>query len=235
MKTVDDYLREVSGQLNDQRTGREFQRWNRASLLQYLNDALTEIAGYRPDAFVEDLTITLSPGYKQTVPDRQINSLNTNSDGSLINEADLDLLRAFGSAAICPQCLRVDSAGNPIFKIMSYAIDPKAPTNFYISPAVPVGLNPQVNATCTRPVPKFTLNDIGGEVPIAAKYNNAIKDYMLARAYEVDMESVQGRANSATHYQWFYNAMGVKYRMEAAFRAGNYNGAVGSGDPRSRA
>jgi hypothetical protein len=126
-----------------------------------------------------------------------------------------------------------NALGNPIYKARTYAIDPKEPKAFYVSPPVPTGLTPTVKATVFTPPTKYTLTNINDDVLVHNKYEQSILDYMLGRAFQIDLESPQGRANANTHLSNFYNLFGMKYKFEAAYRAGNYNGSIGDGDPRA--
>lgn len=238
MKTVAQYATETSGQLNDQFVGREFTRWTRAQLISYLNAALAEIACYRPDAFASYTDITLVPGAKQQLADANstLMSISVNSpDGAGVTQADYELLKVFSSYTCCASNVVLDTQGNPTYTVKSYAIDPKAPATFYVDPPVPEGMeNVKVSAQLYGDPPVYSLEKWEVNVAIALKYSAAILDYMMARGFDIDSESPLSRANANSHFQRFYNALGVQYRVESAHRAGNWNGAVGTGDPRAR-
>jgi hypothetical protein len=129
----------------------------------------------------------------------------------------------------------LDRNGNPSYRVKSYAYDSKASDTFYIDPPLPKGLNNvKVNAVIYAPNPEYTLDHWGESVDVPDKYIPAIIDYMQARAHDIDTESPMAARNAETHYRRFYNMLGVKYRSEAAHKAGNVEGAVGTGDPRAR-
>ena len=236
MKTVGQLVTDVSGQLNDQYLGREFQRWNRARLLSYLVGGMAELLSYKPEAFTKTEAATLVAGARQSLADgyKTIVSVASNIDGSTVTEADFDLLKAFSPYICCAAEVVFDADNNPIYRAKSYAIDPKDPKLFYVSPPVPVGLTPTINITAIVPPPDYTLADWGVELPFDMKYQENILDYMMGRAFDIDTESAMSRSNADKHLSRFYTAMGVKYRVESAYRAGNYNGNVGDGDPRAR-
>lgn len=236
MKTIGQIVTDTSRQLNDQYLGREFQRWSRALLLTYYNGAMAEILSYKPEAFAKTEAVTLVAGSRQTLADsyKSIVGVVSNADGSMVGEADLDLLRAFSPYSCCADDVVFDSFGTPKYIAKSYAIDPKEPKVFYISPPVPVGLTPTVNINAIVPPDEATLATWGATVPVDFKYQENILDYMMGRAFDIDTESAMSRSNADKHLSRFYTAMGVKYRVEAAYRAGNYNGNIGDGDPRAR-
>lgn len=234
MKKVREYVTDASYQLNDQRLGREFTRWERARLISYLNDGLAELSCYRPEEFSSLVNLTLVAGHRQSAnaPTQRVVSINANADGSFVSEADLDLLRAFAPHNCCAAEVVFDAQGNPYYKARSYCIDPKETRAFYVSPPVPNGLTPTVKATVVT-VPAYTLADWEVDVPVDAKYQTALIDFIQGRAHDIDMESPMARQLADKHLGRFYNMLGVKYRYESAFRAGNWNGMTGDGDPRA--
>lgn len=236
MKTVEQYITDASTQLNDQYLGREFTRWTRASLLMYLNGALSELSSHKPETFLEHVTLPLVAGRRQSIADtyKSLVSIDTNADGSQVHESDIDLIRTFSPYSCCAGEVVFDSFGNPDFTVKSYAIDPKDTKSFYVSPEIPTGIAINVSATVTKNPVKYVLADVGVTVPVDSKYEENIMDYILGRAYDIDSESAMSRSNADKHLVRFYTAMGIKYRVESAYRAGNYNGAVGDGDPRAR-
>jgi hypothetical protein len=151
----------------------------------------------------------------------------------MIGEADLDLLRAIGPYNCCAGEVVFDASGNPKYKARTYSIDPKETRAFYISPPVPAGLTPVVKATVVT-VPTYTEADWEVEVPIDAKYQSGMIDFIMGRAFDMDIESPMSRSNADKHLGRFYSMLGVKYKYESAFRAGNWNGMVGDGDPRAK-
>lgn len=231
---VGEYLKNASGQLNDQYVGREYTRWTRAQLLTYFNGALAEIFTYKPETFAAEVSLTLAAGHRQTVAvGRSLVSVNSNANGKMVREADLDLLRAYAPHDCCAAVVMFDANGNPVYNAKSYAIDPKEPRAFYVSPPVPAGITPTVKATVNE-LPAYTLADTDVDVAIVNKYQENILDYMQGRAHFIDNESPAARQLANTHFTMFYNALGIKYRIQSAYASGNYNGQVGDGDPRAR-
>jgi len=235
MKTVGQFCTEASGQLNDQYVGREFTRWTRAQLATYLSYAIAEIAGFNPDEFTYTKEITLVPGSRQQLePPDELISLDSNANGTGITQADIELTRAFSPYECCAGEVVLDAQGNPVYVVKSYSIDQKSANTFYVDPPVPEGMNPVVTGQVSSLGAGYNLDMWEEPVAVDNKYIPAIIDYMQARAYEIDMESPLSARNSQIHFQRFYQMLGIKYKAEAAQRAGNIGGVVGSGDPRAR-
>jgi len=227
------FLKDVSRQLNDQKPGKEYTRWTINMLLSYTNTGLAEISGYKPDAFTATSSLVLVSGSYQTMASNvRLISVDSNTDGSLVHEADLDLLRAYRTYDSNSLPIDFSAQGTPQYHARSFAIDPKNPTTFYISPPVPVGLSPSVRVTVQDTVPEYTDSMLDQTIPLESKYRPNLWDYVLARAFELDMESRESRANAQMHFTAFWQAMGVKYKRETQFRNGFYNGQVGEGDSR---
>lgn len=236
MQTVAQLATTASGQLNDQYVGREFTRWTRAQLVSYLNMGVAEISGLKPDEFTKHEQITLVEGARQKLasPQRLI-GLESNTDGTGITQADVELMRAFGPYTCCAAEVVLDKQGRPVYRVKSYGIDQKATDTFYVDPPVPVGMSDvKVNAVIYAPKVDYSLDEWDEVVDVPDKYIPALIDYMQARAHDIDQESPMAKRNAQDFFRRFYNTMGVKYRAEAAHRAGNINGAVGTGDPRAR-
>ena len=233
METVGHILTHVSGQLSDQRQGKQFTRWTRADLAEYLNEALREIGAYRPEAFAVTDTYALSPGSLQQLPQNAVlEAIVANPDGSPAVKSDDKLMKAFGAYARCIPKVRFVN-GRPSYSVKSYAVDSDNNRLFYVSPPVPAGIAVSVKATVNTLENKYTLADWDAPVTIQDKFYNNIIDYMMARAYQKDTESQVSQRQAQTLLNLFYQIMGAKYKIDAARNSGYYNGEVGSGDSRS--
>lgn len=225
MATVKYAVKDVSNQLNDQERGNEFVRWSVETVIGYISDGLAQIGLYRPDAFTTLATVTLVPGVRQMLPDG-ITTLSSIADPLTVTSDDFNLLRAF-SKKVCNYDL--DEEGNVVYKLSSYAYDPRNPKYFYVSPPVPLGLNPpatiKINGVISPPMLK--LSDWLQELPVDNKYYNALVAFALSKAYEVDTESDTSHREMLYQRGEFYNMMGIKYKQESKFNSGWYLGARG--------
>ncbi len=232
MNLVGKIIEHVSSQLNDQGFKLEYVRWNRETQLEYMNQGLKEIGAHRPDAFTRSENITLVAGIKQTVGDFLTLKDLHDSAGTPVHEGDASLLKAFSTYDYCTPKVQYKN-GAPVYKIKSFAVSGTDLKTFYVSPAVPYGMSPVVTATLIGTAPELTLADWDTALAMEDKYYNNLLDFMQARAYELDSESPNSRANSQMYFQRFYTAMGVKYKVDAAIKSGFFKGEVGTGDPRA--
>jgi hypothetical protein len=235
MKLVTDIVKAVSVQLQDQRHRLEYTRWSIATLVGYLNDAANEISSIRPEAFALRRTVSLAQGFVQAVPDDCIGfvRLEANPDGTMIYEGDTELMRAHGSVPPCSVKLKFDVNGNVIFRVRSYSIDSTDPKTYYVDPPVPAGVQPQVLGTFINYPIQYSANALNAEVDVAPGVYNLMHDFMLGRAWGIDTESPEGKANSTEAYTRFYQFFNMQYKAQSNFRSGNYMGNTPAGNPAS--
>lgn len=233
METVGHIVKHVSGQLSDQAQGKEYIRWGIPTLLEYMKEALKEIATYRPEAFATTEEVSLVAGSMQKLSNNGLlEALTANTDGSPIVKTDSKLMKAFGAYATCAVSPRFKN-GKPVYYVKSYAVDENDASIFYVSPPVPAGLNVKVQATYNKGASEPTLADWDKPLFIADKFYNNLIDYMMARAYQRDTESIVSQQQAQRLFQLFYQSMGAKYKIDSARGSGFYEGQIGTGDPRA--
>lgn len=230
-ETVGAIVLDVSTSLNDQQPGFTYARWPQVELVRFLDDALVQVGIYRPDAFSITQTMTLVPGAKQQLPAglSLLKSVDYNAGASPcadapIVECDLNILRTFFKKP----CLPTGGAQN--YRVRTYAYDARNPQVFYVSPPVPSWATPQVSFTAIQNAPIYTTADLATVVGIDQKYTNALKSWMLMKAYEVDTESSTSTAHMGYHQKHFYQMLGVNYKQESLFNSGYYLGQKGDKD-----
>ena len=233
METVAHIIKHVSGQLSDQSSGKEYIRWPRTTLLEYMNEALKEIASYRPEAFAVTEDVTLVAGSAQTLPNGGLlDAITANADGTPVVKSDAKLMKAFGAYAACSPRVRF-VRGKPRYAAKSFAIDENDASIFYVSPPVPAGITAVVKATYANTEVVVGLQDFDSPLRMADKFYNCLIDYMMARAYQRDTESLVSQQQAQRLFQLFYQVMGTKYKIDAARGSGYYEGQVGTGDSRA--
>lgn len=231
METVGQLLTHVSGQLSDQQKYREFSRWPRKVMMEYLNQGLKEIAAYRPDAFSREIVSTLQPGSRQTV-DAAGTIQSVYSGGKELNKTDMGILRAFSAYSVCPPVPRLVH-GKLEFALRSMSVDENSPGVFFVSPPVPAGVSVEVSVQIVGEPPEYALSDWNKPIGMQAKYVNNLIDYIMARAYKRDAESQVSESKSQRLFSLFYQSMGQKYKIDSAHNSGFYKGEIGSGDSRA--
>jgi len=202
-----DLLHACAHELNDLEPGSEYVRFPQAELIEYLNEALAQLAVLKPTLFRTITTLTLGPGAQQKLPEH-IETLedivfNLNADGSLgapVLPGAFELERTYGKG-VCPS--------NDGYAVRSYAVLPSTDGYFYIDPPVPPGTTVRVQAVVQVAPQVITTFDTPIDLPSASPltYRNAFKDWVLYRAFAKDTESQTSAGNSQAHFKAFYQAI----------------------------
>lgn len=228
-------LRLVSGALQDLEPGME-SRWpweggedDKIGLIDFLNDALREVAIYRPDAYAVTESIRLEPGMRQKLPCKRIH--HSRQEATTL----IELVRNMGCDGETPG--RAISAVD-MGVLLAWADMPKtAPvvdnfaydrlTNkglYYVYPAVPVDRDVWVEATYSAMPSQVASPEQHLGVP--GEYATAIKHHMLASVMSGDNES-SNAAKASYHIQMFSSLLGVKAQIDTSWPKAKSSNPVG--------
>ncbi len=194
-------------------------RWTEPELADYLTGGIAQMAALKPTLFTVFQPIRLGPGVVQSVPggvSELIDILyNLNSDGTQgksITLGSFTAARALGRSS----CSLTDS-GN--YEVRSATIHPDNDTYFYVDPPVPnVPPFPAIWALL-RLAPTVVTSAADAIVmanTTAETYREALKDWMLYRAFAKDSESSESFQKSQAHYKAFMQFLGVPPRDKDA-------------------
>lgn len=222
-----DLIVAVSRLLNDAEPGYEHIRWTRADLLEYLNDAQKQVYLYRPELYAQTDVFALVPGARQgPLPDGcQLQKIiGSVGDVGRARKVDDGLLQAFADTGCAPVNVSDD------YRVRGYSFTPQDPMSFFVDPPVPDdGRSYTVALVCQQAPEAITLAQLDDADPrndrlvTPARMHNALVEWVLYRAYSVDMESAQSFAKQEAHRQHFYAMLGVseaKERVVATSQAG---------------
>ena len=206
--------------------------WSVDTLVLHVNEALCELQSYRPDAFVRTVTLSLSPGREQRLPDqyRKLVSINANvsgdgGEGRMISETSDSILRAFARRPC------VDISRTDCYEVLSWSRNAKDPRVFYISPPVPAGHTALVTATVIAYPPRHDAARLDECLGVDCAYDAQVLDWVLSRAYEADIESARNSEMAVRHKNNFYTALGLEYAQESRFESDTWLGREKDGDP----
>ena len=180
-------------------------RWPVTELIDWLNDGQRDVALYKPNAFVQNIDVTLVPGTKQTIPadGNSLVSVVRNTNGYAIRLAAREILDA--------QCPDWHLPNKASARVVHYTYTEHNPKTFYVYPPSPGGNQVEIiynaaPANCT----------IGGNLSIDDIYASPLVDYVLYRAYSKDSEYTTDEKNAASYYNSFLMAIKGKAGAEAA-------------------
>lgn len=219
-----DVMLEASLILQDDR----FTRWPMPTLNLFINGALREIMLHKPNAFAQTIELPLARGALQKMPDeypillritRNLVTSDTTPAGRA-GGAQITLVSRQMLDAVSPDWSNPNSARYSA-EVKHFMFDVAEPDHFYVYPAntgrgvveamvavEPARIGPPASS-------QELLSSWSKVVPIKEAYRQAVVDYMLFRAFSMDL-SIPGIAQRAQmHRQAFNEALGIKYSRES--------------------
>lgn len=225
--------------LQDNEPGFESTTWTRASLLDWLNEGLRQIAAARPDLFTSVEPIPLRSGTLQRVPDAYVaiyaieGNLRLNADGAYeiavdVTVADSAMLRRFKKKP----CLLSECGGDAAtgYVVRTFVRSPYNQQDFRVEPPVPEGATVEVMASVLKRPAEYTLGDIDKEVELSCPNEAALLDWIMHRAYTMETESAYARNAKLDHIRLFYTALNLNYNADGRMTSGYVLGQTGTGE-----
>jgi len=217
VKTLNEILLELAGELKDNAPGYEFTAYSRKLLLVWLNDGLCLLARWRPDLFSRTRTVTLAPGSEQSIEGCSV-------FGSVVamlldNGKELPVRRSSYMASRIwrkPECLKPPK----FYVIDSYSFDTTQKTTFYVHPAVPPGKPVRVKIVCSEIPADLDVTSLDAPIDADCYQLAMTRHYALAQAYAQDSEQTN-LALAAFHMGIWNNFLPAAARADAAFAGGS--------------
>lgn len=179
-------------------------RWPASDLVGYLNDGQREIAVLRPEMFAVTAPLVLAGGARQLLPDVCINLMEVPciTGGRAISKVDRSDLDA-----INPSWYSLPKTGD----LQHFCYDAKTPRVMYAYPPAVAGTSVDI-VYSVLPIDVEapsgpSWSNVTGNIGCDDIFKNALRHYMLFRAYAKDAESGSSELSSA-HYQLFKTFVG---------------------------
>lgn len=188
MATAQALLDRASIQLHDE-TGVD---WPDSELLGYLNEALADLVSHQPGEFASTETVTHTTGVRQTLPAGAVALLRV--------QHALTPTGAASRAATMFNFIAMDTV-SPIWRrarpgpVRQWAYDPRDPRVYWVYPPSD---GSQALIELVREPQALTSVD---PLPVSVRFNGALLDYVLYRAYSKDTEYAGQDGRAALHYQ----------------------------------
>lgn len=203
---------EVLADLTDELSDPSYVTWTEAQLISYINDAQKQLSLVRPDSTSVIEAVQLVPGTKQTIPSTNRRLLdivrNMGADGVTpgppVRATDRDTLDLFN------QDWHNDAVATAI---KNFIYDEDYPDTYYVTPPVHGSTAVYVEGVFSKNPTVLTLTTESLEVDDV--YKAPILHWALFRAYSKEMESRTSIMNKQFHYKAFYDALGIKVRVDA--------------------
>lgn len=195
-------------------------RWTAPELFGYLNDGLRAVAAEKPNAYTQTVTLTLVSGTLQTLPGtyRALSRVTRNllaghdeEGGPIGGNAITDLPNTRQLDALIPNWQSNTALFSSVVRHVIYDLaDTK---RFYVVPGNTGGgkieavvlANPGPMTAPVADTDKIT--SYTATIPLGDEYKNALRDYVLARAYSKDAAVPGAAARAAGYAEMFARTM----------------------------
>lgn len=216
-----DWLKTVVSALNDAEPTREFHRYPLRDVVAYYNAAMTLVAKYRGEDFIEYTKVKLRPGKYQDARQCCSNVLD------ILDQIDEhgNIIKPLSSATKTKKnkwrkasCLGAAVAGG--FQLFSTTIDTQMNGQFSVDPPVPCDTDVFVMVKCVRKLTPVTEASVlttsvdGGSLHLTAAWH-----YILARLLTGDRHAGSADGTATIHFKMFFELLGVVMRQEDALEA----------------
>jgi hypothetical protein len=232
---VKDALFRVSTQLQD--IAPQFTRWTERELVTWLNDGQKAIAKYLPASCTRVDAFKLKPGTKQSIEliaAADVKPGDGSAAAAVYGNYLNDVIRNMGADGLTAgRAVRVISrevldSQNPDWhtnvgngRVDQFIFDPRAPKNFYVTPAVgPTATwveisylaNPvEIPNTGTIPAPLYGADgNSAAVISIDDKYIDDLVNYVLARAYMKDADFATSQPNAGAYSSMFTGSLNAQ-------------------------
>lgn len=238
--TVGSLVARARSILRDKKVQGREQLWPDAVLTDYLNEGLALLQSLRPDSFVRTVTLTLSPGSYQTIPDDydQLVEVMDNTDGGVtpvsygpVSEADDNARNAIQDFNCADEPCAKASGDADAYRVSTFSRSGTDLRGFHVQPPVPAGQRPKVTARVVANPPCHY--DVTACVGVPRKHEAALVDWMLHRAWSTDIESEFAFRSAAAAHDRFYLVVNSARLNEARFGSKYWLGREGDGDERA--
>lgn len=241
--TVGSLVTRASRILNDTEVAGRAKLWPNDALVDYLNEGLALLQSLRPDSFVETISMTLTPGSYQIVPDgvdQLVELLDNVDSGSAIStggitEADENARTAIQNYNCPPSDCGATQANADAYRVQSFTRSGTDLRGFHVQPPVPAGESPEVTARVVMGPPCHEPAEMDTCVGVPRKHEAALVDWVLYRSWSTDIESEFAFRSAAAAHDRFYLVVNAARLNEARFGSKFWMGRDGDGDENTNA
>jgi hypothetical protein len=201
-------IAEASKQLNDINKV----TWTNESYFEYISSAQEMIVSIRPDAYSVVTTMQMAVGSRQSIPSEALRLLdifrNMGSDGNTPGRAVLPVER--NALDLFAFNWNADTQES---EVKNYMYDEKVPNVFYVDP--PSDGTGHLEVAISRVPPK--VSQVTDVLSLKDIYRNHVIQWVMYRAYSIEVDSVSSQRRAAVHEQSFYQMMGQKFQRDTLF------------------
>lgn len=211
--TAQSILKQIARDLNDEASV----RWTTGDLVAYFNDGQRHILTHRPDARNVAANLSLVAGSKQSLPagGEKLIAVLHNASGAkrAVTPADRRLLDSQ---------VRGWRGMPGTTEIVHYLYDEREPKAFEVyPPAAASGASLAIEYAATAadipaPAAGTTTDAITGNLGLSDLFANALRNYVMFRAYSKQTEYTANPNLAAAFYGAYANDLGIEAKATAA-------------------
>ncbi|MGO0305907.1 phage adaptor protein [Endozoicomonas acroporae] len=187
-------------------------RWSNNDLLDAYNEALLAVVQNRPDVNSQLLAFTCQEQAVQSLPPgtyRLLDIVDNPGTGRTViatTRSSLD--------SLLPNWITATGT-----EVEQFVYDQKSPAVFYVYPVPPA--NHQLNLLVSQAPARITITDFETDTQLLSLnelWLNPVINYMLFRAFSMDMETEANMQQAQSYLAMFANDLGLKWNVDQMFR-----------------
>ena len=187
-------------------------RWTNNDLLDCYNEALLAVVQNRPDVNSQVVAFACQAQAVQSLPPgtyRLLDIVDNPSTGRTViatTRSSLDSLLPNWTTATGEN-------------VEQFVYDQKSPAVFYVYPVPPV--DHQLNLLVSQAPERIVITDFDTDtqsLSLNELWLNPVINYMLFRAYSMDMETEANARQAQSYLSLFANDLGLKWNVDQMFR-----------------
>ncbi|WBA81551.1 DUF6682 family protein [Endozoicomonas sp. GU-1] len=187
-------------------------RWTNSDLLDAYNEALLAVVQNRPDVNSQLLAYTCQAQAVQSLPPgtyRLLDIVDNPASGRTViatTRSSLD--------SLLPNWTTATAAD-----VEQYVYDQKSPSVFYVYPVPPA--NHTLNLLVSQAPARIVITDFDTDTQVFSLddlWLNPVINYMLFRAFSMDMETEATMQQAQSYLAMFANDLGLKWNVDQMFR-----------------
>ena len=187
-------------------------RWSNNDLLDAYNEALLAVVQNRPDVNSQLLPFTCQARALQSLPPgtyRLLDIVDNPATGRTVMATTRSSLDS-----LLPNWTKATG-----LEVEQFVYDQKSPTVFYVYPVPPA--DHQLNLLVSQAPARITITDFEADTQLFSLdelWLNPVINYMLFRAFSMDMETQANMQQAQSYLAMFANDLGLKWNTDQIFR-----------------
>jgi hypothetical protein len=197
--TIKELIDQVGNDLQDKRAV----RWTRTELLGYFNEAQRKFAKQRPDQMAGPVELDLAAGWQQRLPAYVLALIDITHNANRMAKR-ITKTAMWQLDALAPSWRGMGQAGD----VLHFMWDSRSPKDFAVYPPAKPGA--KVAAIVAKAPTDASTEDSEPGVP--PQWMDALRNYVMFRAYSKDAEYGGNTELAAASLQLFNDALGVQVK-----------------------